>query len=147
VSKAWLSRIIAFCLGQVHVHVEIEVSNLSGTTFTYGMSASRGGWYRIKDRMRLRDEWDFLEFWMTESQREQLMYWLYSHDDCPYDYLAAIGLILPITGSEGAMNCTEFVCRALQFMNKGAFSYLPRNPSPTRLFRILEHHYAGQIGR
>ena len=98
--------------GGIYAHCEIAIANKNGYYDCYTASLRDKG-VRHKLMKLPSDKWDLIELGNTDSLRAAIINRYERTAGCRYDYLGALGVVLPLRQRSNRWFCSEWCAMAL----------------------------------
>lgn len=106
----WVDQVIRLFTGKPYSHCEIAVEVVEGMPYCYSSSPRDGG-VRRKMMTLPKDKWDLIPLPRTSGQEIEDFY--QKTRGKKYDFLGAIGVVIPIREKPNRWYCSEWCYQAI----------------------------------
>lgn len=122
-----IDRLVQIATKSKYSHIEIVVGD-----YAYSSDFKSG----VYKRMAIyNDKWDFIDLSIPYPTSVKVFY--NQTKNCKYDFLGALGVVLPLREKENRWECAEWVSNALKISGcKKFFKYNCAHLSPQKIFEI-----------
>lgn len=125
----WVDKIIRLFTGKPYSHCEIAVEVVEGMPYCYSSSPRDGG-VRRKIMKLPKEKWDLIPLPYTSGQKVEAFY--QKTRDKKYDFLGAVGCVLPLRQKPSRYYCSEWCYEAI-------WGIQPRKTvSPNQLAKMIK---------